>query len=97
MEKTSYLYLLASRRNGTLYIGVTSDLVARVYQHKQKLVAGFTKQYAVDKLVYYEEYTDITEAIGREKALKKWRRKWKLALIEKDNPQWLDLYEQISC
>ncbi len=91
-----YVYLLASDRNGTLYIGVTNDLVRRTYEHKTKLVPGFTKQYGVDRLVWFEVYDDPTNAIAREKELKKWRRAWKLRLIEQSNPQWVDLYDQIS-
>ena len=91
MEKESYVYILASKRNGTLYIGVTSDLIKRVWEHKNKIVGGFSAKYSVDKLVYYEQHIDIMEAIRREKALKKWLRKWKLALIEKSNPHWLAL------
>ncbi|HEY9455572.1 MAG TPA: GIY-YIG nuclease family protein [Bradyrhizobium sp.] len=91
-----YVYLLASDRNGTLYLGVTNDIVRRVYEHKSKAVAGFTKRYAVDKLVWFEIYDDPTTAIAREKELKKWRRAWKIRLIEERNPQWIDLYPQIS-
>ena len=91
--KTYYVYILASKRNGTLYIGVTSNLVKRIYEHKNKLIEGFTKKYNVDKLVYYEETSDINVAIKREKQLKKWNRKWKLELIEKGNPNWNDLAE----
>jgi len=91
----SYVYILASRINGTLYIGVTSDLVKRVYQHKEKTFEGFTSKYNVNRLVYFEIYEDITEAIAREKRLKHWRRSWKLELIERVNPQWADLYEQL--
>ena len=94
-EKYYYVYILASQRNGTLYIGVTSDLIKRVYEHKAKLLAGFTKQYNIDKLVYFEQTTDIESAITREKQLKKWNRKWKLDLIEKSNPTWEDLYNKI--
>jgi len=90
---TYWVYILCSRRNGTLYIGVTNDLVRRVYEHKQKLVKGFTKKYAVDKLVYMEEFNDINEAISREKVIKKWKRVWKLRLIEQENYQWEDLYD----
>jgi putative endonuclease len=86
---------MASRRNGTLYIGITNDLVRRVYQHKNKLTGGFTARYGVGLLVWYECYDDAIAAISREKELKKWRRAWKLALIEKMNPTWTDLYEQI--
>jgi putative endonuclease len=91
-----YVYLLASDRNGTLYIVVTNDIVRRVFEHKSKAVPGFTKRYAVDKLMWYEIYDDPTSAITREKELKKWRREWKVRLIEEKNPQWIDLYPQIS-
>jgi putative endonuclease len=91
-----YVYLLTSDRNGTLYVGVTNDLVRRVYEHKSKVVRGFTKRYGVDRLVWFEVYDDPTNAIAREKDIKKWRRAWKLRLIEQSNPQWLDLYDQIS-
>ena len=91
-----YVYLLASERNGTLYVGVTNDLVRRVYEHKNKVVRGFTQQYGVDRLVWFEIYDDPTNAIAREKVIKKWRRAWKLRLIEQSNPQWVDLYYQIS-
>ncbi|HBC71447.1 MAG TPA: GIY-YIG nuclease [Coxiellaceae bacterium] len=91
--RTYWVYILCSRRNGTLYVGVTNDLVRRVYEHKQKLVKGFTKKYAVDKLVYMEEFNDINEAISREKVIKKWKRVWKLRLIEQENYQWEDLYD----
>jgi putative endonuclease len=90
-----YVYILASQRNGTLYVGVTNDLVKRVHEHKQKLVDGFTKKYNVDKLVHYEATGDIMAAIEREKQIKKWNRAWKLRLIEKSNPNWKDLYSQI--
>lgn len=96
MEKTYYVYILASRRNGTLYTGITSDLVKRVWEHKNKFVQGFTYKYDVNKLVYYEEYNHVYEAIQREKRLKEWQRKWKLDLIEKNNPYWDDLYNDIS-
>ena len=92
----TYVYILSSGRNGTLYIGVTNNLVRRVWEHKTKLVQGFTSQYGVDKLVYYEEYQDITMAIQREKRLKEWLRKWKISLIEKNNPYWQDLFDQLS-
>ena len=95
MEKESYVYILASKRNGTLYIGVTTDLIKRVWEHKNKLIPGFTAKYGISKLVYYEQHNAIMEAIRREKALKKWLRKWKLALIEADNPNWIDLYDSI--
>ncbi|MBR1279938.1 GIY-YIG nuclease family protein [Bradyrhizobium sp. AUGA SZCCT0283] len=91
-----YVYLLASDKCGTLYLGVTNDIVRRVYEHKSKAVAGFTKRYGVDRLVWFEIYDDPTTAIAREKELKKWRRAWKIRLIEERNPQWIDLYPQIS-
>jgi putative endonuclease len=91
-----YVYLMASGRNGTLYAGVTNDLVRRIYEHKNKLVRGFTSRYGVSRLVWFEVYDDPATAIAREKEIKKWRRAWKLRLIEQSNPQWLDLYEQIS-
>jgi putative endonuclease len=89
------VYILASERNGTLYVGVTSDLVKRVWEHKQDIVAGFTKRHGVHMLVYYELHDDMESAIAREKALKKWNRRWKLRLIEEMNPEWKDLYESI--
>ena|SRR3989344_2087805 len=88
--KTYWVYILASKRNGTLYIGVTDDLVRRVYEHKTDLVPGFTSRYGVHMLVYFEETLDINAALLREKQLKKWNRKWKLELIEKSNPDWED-------
>jgi putative endonuclease len=89
----SYVYILASKKNGTLYIGVTSDLIKRVYEHKTSLVAGFTKKHKVHQLVYFEQFEDIGFAIKRERQLKVWRRDWKLELIEKNNPRWEDLYD----
>ena len=91
--KRYWVYILCSKRNGTLYTGVTNNLVRRVYEHKQKLMDGFTKKYVLDKLVYTEEFNDIKAAIAREKAIKKWNRLWKLRLIEQHNPEWEDLYE----
>ncbi|NLF00772.1 MAG: GIY-YIG nuclease family protein [Anaerolineales bacterium] len=96
MTKHPAVYILASRRNGTLYVGVTSDLRKRVWQHKNGELGGFTQKYGVHMLVYYETYVDMTEAIRREKQLKKWRRAWKVELIEKGNPQWRDLWAEIS-
>ena len=93
MEKNFYVYILSSKRNGTLYVGVTSDLIKRVWEHKNKLVEGFTERYGVDKLVYYEQFQDAAYAIRREKRLKKYNRAWKIDLIEKVNPNWKDLYE----
>ena len=94
--KQYYVYIMASKRNGTLYIGVTNDLVRRVYEHKNKLVKGFTAKYNVNQLVYFESTPEIESAILREKQLKKWKRKWKLELIEKMNPGWKDLYEELG-
>ena len=88
----SYVYLLTSQPRGTLYLGVTSDLIKRVWQHKEKLVDGFSSKYQVSNLVWYEVHEDITEAIKREKQLKKWNRLWKIELVEKSNPEWSDLY-----
>ena len=93
--KQYYVYILASKRNGTLYIGVTNNLPKRVDQHKNDLVDGFTKKYKVHSLVYYEIYGNIDDAILREKRLKKWKREWKLKLIEEFNPDWKDLYDTI--
>ena len=95
MNKSYYVYLLASKRNGTLYIGVTNDLARRVYEHKNELVDGFTKQHAVHNLVHFEETENVESAIIREKQLKAWKREWKINLIEKNNPEWKDLYEAI--
>jgi putative endonuclease len=90
--KQYYLYILASKKNGTLYIGVTNNLLKRVYEHKNNIMGGFTEKYNVHNLVYYETYSNIYDAIAREKRMKKWERKWKIELIEKSNPQWKDLY-----
>jgi putative endonuclease len=90
-----YVYILASRKHGTLYIGVIRDLVRRVHEHKTKAVPGFTTKYGVDKLVLFEIYEDPVTAIAREKELKKWRRDWKTSLIEAKNPNWDDLYPGI--
>ena len=89
------VYILASQKNGTLYIGVTGNLVQRIWQHKNDLVEGFTKRYGIHMLVYYELHSDINSAITREKQLKKWNREWKLGLIEQNNPQWQDLWPTI--
>ena len=93
---TYYVYLLASKKYGTLYIGVTNDIVRRIHEHKSKVAAGFSKRYSVDRLVWFEIYDDPINAITREKELKKWRREWKIRLIEETNPQWIDLYPQIA-
>ncbi len=87
-----YVYILASRKNGTLYIGVTNDLIRRIYEHKDKSISGFTSQYDVDQLVWFDQTDDVMSAISAEKRLKRWNRAWKVALIEKTNPQWRDLY-----
>ena len=89
---TYFVYMLASGRHGTLYVGVTNDLARRVYEHKTKIIKGFTSQYDVNRLVWYETYGQISDAIAREKELKKWRRDWKIRLIEEMNPEWEDLY-----
>ena len=91
--KSYYVYILANKRNGTLYIGVTHDLNKRVYEHKNNFTEGFTNKYQVHRLVYYETTSENTSALQREKQLKKWKRAWKIELIEKNNPQWKDLYE----
>ena len=91
----SYIYIMANKSNRTIYVGVTSDLIKRVYEHKNKLSDGFTKKYNIDKLVYYEIYDDINEAIKREKQLKTFKREWKNELIEKENREWFDLYDKI--
>jgi putative endonuclease len=96
MSKQPVVYILASRRNGTLYIGVTSDLVKRAYEHKQDLVEGFTKRYGVHELVYFEMHEDMVSAIAREKQLKKWNRAWEIELIEQRNPEWRDLYAELT-
>ncbi|MAO91825.1 MAG: hypothetical protein CMM81_09810 [Rhodospirillales bacterium] len=90
-----FVYIMASDRNGTLYVGVTSNLPQRVAQHREELLDGFTKKYAVHLLVYFEACPDMESAIQREKALKKWRREWKLKLIEEKNPYWRDLYNDL--
>ena len=93
--KSFYTYILASQKNGTLYIGVTSDLIGRIYQHKMNQADGFTKKYHVHNLVHFEGADDAETAIKREKQLKNWKRQWKIELIEKANPEWLDLYDGI--
>ena len=95
-DHTYFLYILASKRNGTIYVGITNDLLRRVQEHREELVPGFTKKYAVKTLVYFEVHADIREAIAREKRVKRWRRVWKLQLIEKSNPQWLDLWPDLA-
>ena len=94
-DKRMCVYILASKRNGTLYIGVSSNLRKRVWQHRNHLIEGFTKKYEVNRLVYYEVFDNPTSAIEREKRLKEWRRTWKIHLIEKQNPNWDDLYSNL--
>ena len=96
MEKAGYTYILASRKNGTLYIGVTSDLIKRVWEHKHEQADGFTRKYGVHTLVHFEVFDDITAAIEREKQLKRWHRQWKINLIEEHNPDWKDLYPGLT-
>jgi putative endonuclease len=91
-----YVYMLASKPYGTLYLGVTSDLARRVWEHKNKLVPGFTRRYGVARLVWFETHDSVEAAIQREKRIKEWKRDWKLNLIERDNPRWIDLYQSIS-
>jgi putative endonuclease len=94
--RTYYVYILTNRIGGTLYIGVTNDLVRRVTEHRLKVAESFTKRHGVSRLVYFECFDDIEAAIRREKRLKKWTRAWKVSLIEKDNPNWIDLYPEIA-
>jgi len=96
MSRTCWVYILGSKVGGTLYVGVTNDLVRRIYEHRQGPVAGFTVAYGVHRLVYFEQFDQIEFAIQREKRLKKWKRAWKIRLIEEHNPDWVDLYPQIS-
>lgn len=96
MEASFFVYILASRRNGTLYVGVTNNLARRIAEHKAKLVPGFTRQYGVDLLVYFEAFDSILEARAREHSLKRWRRAWKIDLIQKFNPDWRDLTDQLN-
>ena len=91
-----YVYIMTNRPNGTLYIGVTSDLIQRAYQHREGLVQGFTKRYGLKRLVYFEQYDDIRDAIQREKNMKHWPRAWKVRLILKSNPTWRDLFEELD-
>ena len=94
--KMYYVYILANRKHGTLYVGVTNDLIRRLYEHKTEVVRGFASRYRVHLLVWFEVYDDITNAITREKELKKWRREWKINLIENSNPEWADLYPSLA-
>ena len=95
MSKTYFVYIMASARNGTLYIGMTSDIGRRVWEHREGLIPGFTKTYGVKRLVYFENHADVGMAIWRETRGKKWKRRWKIELIEKANPNWEDLYETV--
>jgi putative endonuclease len=96
VQKLPCVYILASRRNGTLYTGVTSDVIKRVWEHRNDVVRGFTSRYKTHTLVWYELYPSMESAISREKAIKEWKRQWKLELIEKSNPQWKDLYDGLN-
>ena len=96
MERGYYVYILASGRNGTLYVGVTANLAQRIWQHRNGEGSKFVAKYDVCRLVHAEAFADVNEAIAREKAIKKWRRAWKLELIERGNPQWLDLYDRLN-
>ena len=96
MDAPFFVYTLASKRNGTLYVGVTNNLARRIAEHKAKLVPGFTRKYAVDLLVYFEAFDSVLEARAREHAMKRWRRAWKIELIEKLNPDWRDLTDQLN-
>jgi putative endonuclease len=91
-----YVYILANRRYGVLYVGVTNNLARRLFEHQRKLAAGFTKQYGIVRLVYFEEYVSIIEARARERALKRWRRTWKFKLVDQFNPEWRDLAQEIA-
>ena len=95
MDRYYYVYLLASRKNGTLYVGVTNNLKRRIAEHKDGWVGGFTNDYGVNRFVYFEQTTDVRSAIAREKAIKKWNRRWKIDLIEQENKEWNDLFEII--
>lgn len=96
MDKLSFIYIVTNKRNGTLYVGLTTNLVRRIYEHKHKLADSFTKKNNCSTLVYYEIHEDIQEAAHKERLMKKWKRDWKIELIEESNPQWVDLYEDIS-
>lgn len=96
MDKTFYVYMLASSRYGTLYLGVTSNLIRRVWEHREGMVEGFTKAYGVTRLVWFETHAEAISAITREKQLKKWNRAWKIRLVQQENPCWRDLYEDFT-
>ena len=93
MNESYYVYILTTRKNTVLYTGITNNVIQRVWQHKERLIEGFTKKYSVNKLVHFEEYKNAQEAIHHEKCIKKWKRDWKVKLIETTNPEWKDLYE----
>ena len=95
MERQFFIYIMANKKHGTIYTGVTNDLIARVWQHKNNIREGFTSKYDLHRLVYFEPHGNTTSVISREKQIKKWHRKWKIQLIEKQNPEWRDLYEEI--
>ena len=94
--KNYYVYILANKKNGTLYIVITSNLIKRTWEHKNNIIGGFTKKYSINHLVYYEQFDSPETAIEREKQLKNWRRRWKINQIEKENPDWIDLYDTIT-
>lgn len=96
MDKTFHVYMLASARYGTLYLGVTSDLIKRIWEHRQGVVDGFTRKHGVKHLVWFETHADAVSAITREKQLKKWNRAWKISLIQQENPHWRDLYDDLT-
>jgi putative endonuclease len=96
MSKSYFVYIMASQRNGTLYVGVTNDVIRRAWEHREGVVEGFTKKYSVTRLVHFEEFEDVNAAIQRENRLKKWKRRWKIELIENNNPEWADLYERLT-
>lgn len=96
LSKQFFVYLLANKKSGTIYIGVTADLARRVFEHKQHLVGGFTTKYCIETLVYFEKHSTAFSAIQREKNLKKWLRQWKIVLIEKENPEWKDLTPMLN-
>lgn len=95
MDKSFYVYIMTNKRYGTFYIGMTSNLLKRIWEHRNKVIEGFTKTHDLKRLVYYEPHENAENAIKREKRLKKWNRQWKIELIEKNNPDWRDLYENI--
>ena len=96
MEKIYFIYIISNKKNGTLYIGMTNNLARRMYEHKNKLIEGFSKKYDVCKLIHYEIFNDPSSAIHREKLLKNWNREWKIKLIEKNNPEWRDLCSELG-